>query len=66
MERNPLSTIQHVVVLVAEFREFDMSRRQTTKGKSTLLFHILWNLTENILKFSRNLSCEILPCICLR
>jgi hypothetical protein len=58
MERNPLS-IQHVVV-VAKFRELGMSRRLTKKCESTLRFYILWNLTENILKFSRNLSCEIL------
>jgi hypothetical protein len=37
-----------------------MSRWQTKKGISTLRFHILWNLDENILKFSRNLSCEII------
>ena len=60
MEQNPLS-IRHVVV-VAEFRELGMSRRQTTKGKSALRFYILWNLNENILKFyssskSRNSFC---------
>ena len=58
MEQNPLS-IQHVVFVV-EFREFGMSRQQTKKGESALQFHILWNLTENILKFGRNLSCETL------
>ena len=40
-----------------------MSRRQTKESKLTLQFHILWNLNEHILKFSRNLSCEILYCI---
>ena len=57
MEQNPLS-IRHVVV--AEFREFDCQDGRLKKGKLAKQFHILWNLTENILKFSRNLSCEIL------
>ena len=52
MERNTLS-IRHVIVF-AEFCEFDC---QDGRLKRWIL---LWNLSENILKFSRNLSCEIL------
>ena len=62
LEPNPLS-IRHDVV-VYEFREFGISTvkcqdGRTKKSKSTQRFHILWNLNENILKFSRNLTLEI-------
>ena len=52
MERNPLSDM---LLSLPRFVSLACQDGRHQKGKSTLRFHIIWNLNDNISKFSRNL-----------